>query len=167
MSLIEVHRIQYRILQGLCSGLHSKLKDLHKQIENLEERLIPIAIGTQHGYQNTAVLSLATPLDSHRGGNDLSVVNQPHLPADIGKKEYKRKKKERRGLSGWNIRFLHCPEVANVGRWKVCIPTFIPNCKAFVNYISGLCKQFQYFINEDEIATRITGVIGRNFWLID
>jgi len=47
-----------------------------------------------------AVLPLATLLDSHRGGNDLSVVNQSHLPPDIGKKaDYKRKKKKRRGLS--------------------------------------------------------------------
>jgi hypothetical protein len=47
-----------------------------------------------------AVLPLATLLDSHRGGNDLSVVNQPNLPPHIGKKEeYKRKKKKRRGLS--------------------------------------------------------------------
>jgi hypothetical protein len=46
------------------------------------------------------VLPLATLLDGHRGGSDLSVVNQSHLPPDIGKKEeYKRKKKKRRGLS--------------------------------------------------------------------
>jgi hypothetical protein len=46
-----------------------------------------------------AVLPLAALLDSHRGGNDLGVVNQSNLPPDIGKKEeYKRKKKKRRGL---------------------------------------------------------------------
>jgi hypothetical protein len=47
-----------------------------------------------------AVLPLATLLDSHRGGNDVSVINQFNLPPDIGKKEeYKGKKKKRRGLS--------------------------------------------------------------------
>ena len=47
-----------------------------------------------------AVLPLAALLDSNRGGNDLSVVNQSHLPPDLGKnEEYKRKKKKRRGLS--------------------------------------------------------------------
>jgi len=46
-----------------------------------------------------AVLSLATLLDNDRGRNDLSVVNQSHLPPDIGKKEeYKRKKKRKKRL---------------------------------------------------------------------
>jgi hypothetical protein len=39
MSSSEAYRIQYRTLENLYSGLHSKLKDLHKPIENLEERL--------------------------------------------------------------------------------------------------------------------------------
>jgi septation ring formation regulator EzrA len=39
ISNTEAHRIQYRTLENLYSGLHSKLKDLHKPIENLEERL--------------------------------------------------------------------------------------------------------------------------------
>src|SRR3989337_3207406 len=39
MSNTEAYRIQYRTLENLYSGLHSKLKDLHKPIENLEERL--------------------------------------------------------------------------------------------------------------------------------
>jgi hypothetical protein len=39
MSNTEVYRIQYRTLENLYSGLHSKLESLHKPIENLEERL--------------------------------------------------------------------------------------------------------------------------------
>src|SRR5687768_14862782 len=39
MSNTEAYRIQYRTLESFYSGLHSKLKDLHKPIENLEERL--------------------------------------------------------------------------------------------------------------------------------
>src|SRR5687767_11936813 len=44
MSNTEVYRIQYRTLENLYSGLHSKLKDLHKPIENLEERLTTSSI---------------------------------------------------------------------------------------------------------------------------
>src|SRR5687768_1664920 len=39
MSNTEAYRIQYRMLENLYSGLHSKLQSLHKPIENLEERL--------------------------------------------------------------------------------------------------------------------------------
>jgi hypothetical protein len=39
MSNTEAYRIQYRMLESLYSGLHSKLKDLYKPIENSEERL--------------------------------------------------------------------------------------------------------------------------------
>src|SRR3990170_4632758 len=39
MSNTEAYRIQYRMLESLYSGLHSKLQGLHKPIEHLEERL--------------------------------------------------------------------------------------------------------------------------------
>src|SRR5688572_3749937 len=39
MDNTEAYRIQHRILESLYSGLHSKLQDLRKPIENLEERL--------------------------------------------------------------------------------------------------------------------------------
>src|SRR3989337_3739968 len=79
MSNTEAYRIQYRMLESLYSGLHSKLQSLHKPIDNLEERLIPIAIGTSPQLSKYQKSSLLTALsDSHRGGNDLSVVNQSH-----------------------------------------------------------------------------------------
>jgi hypothetical protein len=95
--------VQYRSIPDAISNVGKFVFRSSFQIKGLAQadrefgRAIDDVINTV--IKIPAVLPLATLLDSHRGGNDLSVVNQSHLPPDIGKKEeYKRKKKRKKRL---------------------------------------------------------------------